>query len=137
MTEIYKLVEYGVRSKLIDEEDRVYIINRYLELYGVDEFMMNGDEIIAIRNSEIKLTDVLENLTDIAYEKGMIKSDGITHRDLFDTKLMGVLTARPKEIIHTFQNFYQDSPEAATNWFYEFSQNTNYIRRDRIKKDRK
>ena len=137
MKEIYKLTEYGIRCNLIDEEDKVYIINRYLELYGVDEFVLSKVEKEEIENSEIELTKVLENLTDIAFERGILESDRITQRDLFDTKLMGVLTARPKEIIRTFQNIYQDSPEAATEWFYKFSQDTNYIRRDRIKKDRK
>ena len=133
--EIYKLAEYGVRTKLIDQSDRVYAINRMLEIYGEDTFEINPLLCKSIQNSEINLTDILEQLTQIAYERGLIPNDGITQKDLFDTKLMGVLVARPSQIIAEFEELYKVSPEQATEYFYEFSQNTNYIRRDRIKKD--
>ena len=133
--EIYKLAEYGVRTKLIDQADRVYAINRMLEIYGEDTFELNPLLCEFIQNCELKLTDILEQLTQIAYERGLIPNDGITQKDLFDTKLMGVLVARPSQIIAEFEELYKVSPEQATEYFYEFSQNTNYIRRDRIKKD--
>ena len=133
--EIYKLAEYGVRTKLIDQSDRVYAINRMLEIYGEDTFELNPLLCEFIQNCELKLTDILEQLTQIAYERGLIPDDGITQKDLFDTKLMGVLVARPSQIIAEFEELYKVSPEQATEYFYEFSQNTNYIRRDRIKKD--
>ena len=133
--EIYKLAEYGVRTKLIDQSDRVYAINRMLEIYGEDTFELNPLLCEFIQNCELKLTDILEQLTQIAYERGLIPDDGITQKDLFDTKLMGVLVARPSQIIAEFEELYKVSPEQATEYFYELSQNTNYIRRDRIKKD--
>ena len=131
-TEIEKLVGYGVKKGLIENEDRIYMINRYLELFNVPEYIpQNMDD------EPIRLTDVLENLTAIALQKGMLKNDGIVERDLFDTKLMGILTKRPSEIQRMFSNLYEDAPEKATDWFYTFSQDTNYIRRDRIQKDRR
>lgn len=134
---IYKLTEYGIRCKLITEEDRIYIINRYLEIFEMDEFVLNEDDKQEIQQSEIVLPLILAQLTDLAYDRGILKVDGITQRDLFDTKLMGVMTARPTEIIRQFRACYNESPEIATEWFYQFSQDTNYIRTDRIKKDRK
>ena len=122
--EIYKLVEYGVRTELIDEPDRIYTINRIMEIYGEENFGMDPLMGEIIKKCELNLVDILERLTQIAYERGMIPNDGITQKDLFDTKLMGVLV-----------ELYKVSPEQATEYFYEFSQNTNYIRRDRIKKD--
>ena len=135
--EIYKLTEYGVRSNLIEEEDRNYIINRYLEVFGTDEFVLSKDDKKRALEEGIDLQTVLDNLIDIAYESGLIEDDGITQRDLFDTKLMGIMTARTAEVIRVFKEHYKDDPERATDWFYKFSQDTNYIRRDRIKKDRK
>lgn len=136
-SEIYKLTEYGIRTNLIEKEDQNYIINKYLEVFMVDEFILSEEEKREIRNSEIVLTVVLDNLTNIAYERGVLEIEGITQRDLFDTKLMGVMVARPTEVIRKFRECYNDKPETATDWFYKFSQDTNYIRRDRIKKDRK
>ena len=113
------------------------MINRYLEVFGVDEFALSEADKKSILEEKISLQTVLDNLIDIAYESGLIEDDGITQRDLFDTKLMGIMTARPAEVIRVFKEHYKDDPERATDWFYKFSQDTNYIRRDRIKKDRK
>ena len=135
--EIYKLTEYGIKSGLIEENDRNYVINQYLEIFLEDEFLLSEKEKEEIHNTEIVLSVVLENLTNIAYERRILEIDGITQSDLFDTKLMGVMVARPTEIIRKFRECYSDKPKAATDWFYKFSQDTNYIRRDRIKKDRK
>ena len=135
--EIYKLTEYGVRSNLIEEEDRNYIINRYLEVFGAEEFVLSEDDRKRVLEEEIDLQTVLDKLIDIAYERGILEVDGITQRDLYDTKLMGIMTARPSEVIKVFREHYKDDQEKATDWFYKFSQDTNYIRRERIKKDRK
>ncbi|MCI5951741.1 MAG: UDP-glucose--hexose-1-phosphate uridylyltransferase [Anaerostipes sp.] len=130
--EIEKLVQYGLDKKLIQPEDKIYMINQYLDLFGLDEY-----EPQDITGEEICLSDILEHLTDFAYERQLIESNDIVSRDLFDTKLMGVMVERPSRVIDTFQKLYSINPEAATDYFYRFSQDTNYIRRDRIKKDMK
>ena len=86
---------------------------------------------------EIVLPEILDRLTDAAYDRYIIKSDDIVTRDLFDTKLMGILTPKPSQVIKEFRTYYEESPKKATEFFYEFSQDTNYIRRDRVKKDMK
>lgn len=135
--EIYKLTEYGVRTNLIEESDRIYTINRLIDIFGETSFELNPLLRELIQNCELNLPEILENLNQIAYERGLLKNDGITQKDLFDTKLMGVLVARPSQIAAEFEELYKVSPKQATEYFYEFSQNTNYIRRDRIKKDMK
>ncbi len=135
--EIVKLTEYGVRKRLIEESDRIYTINRYLELFGLDSVEVSAQRVKQLCQGEIDLHEVLENLVDKAFELGLMENDGITQRDLFDTKLMGILTPRPSAVISDFQSWYAKSPEAATEYFYTFSRNTNYIRTDRIKKDRR
>ena len=76
----------------------------------------------------------MKDLLDWAVENGRIE-DGTTSRDLFDTELMGRLTPRPSQVIRAFRTRYEESPEAATDWYYQFSQDTDYILRYRIAKD--
>ena len=128
--EITKLVQYGLDHELIQPEDKIYTINQYLEIFHLDEY-----EEPDISGVEIVLEDILKNLLDAAYDRYIIKSNDVVTRDLFDTRLMGVLVAKPSQIIKEFWEHYEESPEAATNFFYKFSQDTDYIRRYRIKKD--
>ena len=86
---------------------------------------------------EEELEEVLGRLMDYAVEKGIMKEDGIVYRDLFDTKIMSVLMPRPSEVIREFWKLYKESAEKATEWYYKFSQDTDYIRRYRIKKDQR
>ena len=127
---IYKLTEYGIRKKLIEEEDRIYTINTLLQIFKIDDFNYEIKENL----DDIDLDEVLNTLTDIAFHMGLIKNDGITQRDLFDTKLMGVLTKRPSEVIKEFWTLYKESPRKATDYFYEFCKNVNYIRTSRVEK---
>lgn len=130
--DIKKLVTYGLDKKLIMSEDEIYTINQYLEVFRLDEY-----EDPDIEGEEIILPEILDRLTDTAYDRYIIKSDDIVTRDLFDTKLMGILTPKPSQVIKEFRTYYEESPKKATEFFYEFSQDTNYIRRDRVKKDMK
>ena len=113
-------------------EDEIYTINQYLEVFRLDEY-----EDPDIEGEEIILPEILDRLTDVAYDRYIIKSDDIVTRDLFDTKLMGILTPKPSQVIKEFRTYYEESPKKATEFFYGFSQDTNYIRRDRVKKDMK
>lgn len=133
---IFQLTEYGIQKKLIKKLDQTYMINQFLMLYGLNEFTLTESEKKEIRKQTTEISDLLNELTDEAVSIGLIE-DTITERDLFDTKLMGILTDRPSEIISKFRKNYEDSPKDATDYYYAFSQDTNYIRRDRIKKDRK
>ena len=130
--DIKKLVTYGLDKKLIEPEDETYTINQYLEVFRLDEY-----DDPDITGEEIVLPEILDRLTDAAYDRYIIKSDDIVTRDLFDTKLMGILTPKPSQVIKEFRTYYEESPKKATEFFYEFSQDTNYIRRDRVKKDMK
>lgn len=130
--EIKKLVQYGLDHHLIEPEDTIYTINRYLEIFHLDEY-----EDPDISGEEIVLEDVLNNLLNEAYDRYLIKGNDVVTRDLFDTALMGVLTQRPSQVIRNFWKVYREDPKKATDFFYDFSQNTDYIRRYRVKKDMK
>lgn len=129
---IKKLVKYGLLTGLIEKEDEIYTTNRLLELFGLDELEEGGD----VSMSEEELETVLKEMLDYACEKGLIE-DSIVYRDLFDTKIMGLLTPRPSEVIRTFRGKYENDPKEATDYFYKLSRDTDYIRRYRIEKDQK
>ncbi len=129
--EIKKLVTYGVNKSLLEECDVVYTINQIISALGLEGF-----EDSDISDEEIVLENILKNINDYAVEKGIIE-DSITHRDLFDTKIMGLLMPRPSEIIAKFESLYQKSPKEATDYFYKLSKDSDYIRTYRIEKDKK
>ncbi len=131
---INQLVAYGLQTGLIEEEDRIYTTNRLLELFGLDEQEEEGADAAM---SVDELETVLGEMLDYAYEKGLMKENSVVYRDLFDTKIMSMLVPRPSEVIARFEELKKESPKAATDYFYKFSQDTDYIRRYRIKKDRK
>lgn len=125
---IKNLVEYAVTAELITTEDKAYAVNRILETLGLDEYC----EPEAV--TEAELEKILKDILDYACQEGIIE-DSITHRDLFDTKIMGLLLPRPSEVIKKFWNDYEISPETATDNYYKMSCDSDYIRRYRIERD--
>ncbi len=131
---IRKLVQYGLNTGLIQPEDKIYMTNRLLELFRLDE---PEEEKETVTMGEDELETVLSEMMDYAYEQGIMTQNSIVYRDLFDTKIMSQLVPRPSEVISVFWDKYEKSPREATDYFYKLSQDTDYIRRYRIKKDQK
>ena len=127
---ISKLAEYALRTGLIQPCERTWAINTILDVLKRDSWTDPGREV-----GDIDLAAVLGEPTDDAYGRGVLTENSVVYRDLFDSELMGRLTPRPAQVIEKFQALYRESPRAATDWYYAFSQDTNYIRRDRIAKD--
>ncbi len=124
---ISALIKHGTDTGLVQPGDEVYVTNRLLETLGLDSYE-------AAEPIDADLEAVLTALTDHAVSRGLC-GDDITSRDLFDTRLMGCLTPPPSWVRAKFKELYAQSPAAATDWYYAFSQDTDYIRRYRIKKD--
>jgi UDPglucose--hexose-1-phosphate uridylyltransferase len=145
--EVEKLIYYGVQKQLIVSEDIVFTKNRLLEALGLDEIEDTSIDNAVVGNAVIEnapiegkqsgLQEVLDNITDWAYETERIENNGITTRYLFDTKIMACLIGRPSEIIREFKKLYNESPSIATDYFYELSINSNYIRWEMVQKDLK
>ena len=131
---IKKLVQYGLRTGLIEKEDVIYTTNRLLELFELDE-LEESDTDVTMKEEELE--QILSEMMDYAYENGIMTENSIVYRDLFDTKIMSMLVPRPSEVIAGFEAEYEKSPRQATDYFYKLSQDTDYIRRYRIKKDQK
>ncbi len=128
---IYALADYGIRKRLITPEDRVWAVNHLLMQVELDSIDPAEDT-----PTDESLEDILRHILDDAVSRGVI-GDSVTERDLLDTRLMGVLTPRPGAIIPAFWEKYRRSPREATDWFYRFSQDTDYIRSYRVAKDLK
>ena len=130
--QIRDLVNYGIRTGLTPECERIYTTNLLLDLMKEDSY----EEISEEKGKDPELEEILSGLLNEAVKRGIIE-DSITERDLFDTKLMNCLVPRPSQVQKKFWELYEESPEAATSYYYELSQNTDYIRRYRVKKDMK
>lgn len=128
---IKKLVEYGIQTGLTPECERIYTTNLLLDLFGEDNY-----EDIEVDMENLDLEEILGALLAEAKERGLVK-DSVVFCDLFDTKLMNCLLPRPAQVQQEFWKEYEKSPEAATEFFYKFSQDSDYIRRYRVKKDMK
>ena len=124
---ISSLVQYALDKGLIENCDRIYATNQLLQVMQLDSFE-------PAEGLELPLEEILKGLLEDAVARGVC-ADDITSRDLFDTRLMGVLTPLPREVRARFAQLYAESPEAATDWYYRLSQDTDYIRRYRIARD--
>ena len=127
-TYIDSLVSYAMNCGLAEPVDHLVLTNCLLDLLRLDDYTPS-DEL-----QTEDLEEILAGILDYAVEKGLC-DDGITARDIFDTRIMGAITPMPREVIGIFRYLYLESPEAATDWYYKFSCDTDYIRRYRIAKD--
>lgn len=128
-----QFVEYSINKGLINPFDKIYVKNRLLDLLGID-----GDpDTLPMADDCDNIQEILDGLLDIAIKSEALSSDTITSKDLFDTKIMGLVTDRPGIINDRFFEHYNNSSKSATDWFYKFCQDINYIRKERIIKDRK
>lgn len=128
---IKQLTEYGIQKGLMEETDRIYATNLLLDALGLDGYE-EPDSI----DEHAALEETLKGLLDYACEHKLI-GDSVVERDLLDARLMNCLLPRPSQVIARFQELYQESPKKASDYFYQFSQDTDYIRRYRICKDMK
>jgi UDPglucose--hexose-1-phosphate uridylyltransferase len=126
------LVQYGLDKGLISEVDAVYARNQILDVMGMDEYEEPRGTV-----ESGNLEAILKELLDCAAVTGVLKEDSVVYRDLLDTKLMNCLMPRPNEVVKEFWKRYEESPEKATDWYYGFSQDSDYIRRYRIARDMK
>ena len=128
---IKALVAYALQTGLIEKEDEIYTTNQLLLLFGLDE--ISEDPAPEVKTEDLER--ILAEMLDYAAEKGLMPENDITHRDLFDTRIMGLVTPRPSEVIRIFREKYAKSPVEATEYFYDLCRNCDYIRRYRIARD--
>lgn len=133
---INSLTGYALDAGLITDDDIIYTKNRLLELFGLDGFESEEQAAFTPKVETAALEGILADLLDWAVEHKLVE-DSIVYRDLFDTKIMGCLVPPPSVVRQTFRELYKASAVRATDWYYKFSQDTDYIRRYRVVKDLK
>ena len=128
---IKKLITYGLEKELFKEQDKIYVTNQVIDALQLDEYVEPAETY-----TDVDIESTLKEILDYAVEKGIIE-DSIVYRDLFDTRIMGLMMPRPSEVTEKFYNLYQQDALKATDYFYQISCDSDYIRRYRIKKDLK
>ncbi len=128
---IGELIRYSLEKNIIEKEDEAWAVGSLMQVFSVDSY--EAGELFESR----ALSEILSDALDYAFEKGIINSNGVVTRDLFDTKIMGAITPRPSEVIGKFYSLYEKDPSLATDYFYALAINTNYIRADRVSRDLK
>lgn len=123
------LINYGIEKHLITSVDELVVRNKIMDILRLTDW-----KDVKLETCEQTIDEILETLVNYACKQGII-ADTSNSRDLLDTKLMGCLTPMPREVVAEFEKHYHMSPEEATNWYYEYSQNLNYVRTGRIAKD--
>lgn len=131
--EINRLLQYGIRENLIEEEDIIYIANKIISILNLKEFVMLED----LNIGDTRLCEILDNILDFAYECGVLKNNDVTYRDLLDTEIMDCFISHPSVINKRFKELYNENKRKATDYYYGLSIASNYIREDRIKKNLK
>lgn len=134
-TYIKQLVEYGVAHHLIEAEDVIYTTNTILDLLQLDTYEDPG--AVAPIETKDDLEAVLKAILDDAVARGLIAEDSVVLRDLFDTRIMNALMPKPSQVIRTFREKYAVSPKEATDWYYDLSRASDYIRTYRVARDQK
>jgi UDPglucose--hexose-1-phosphate uridylyltransferase len=129
--EISRLLQYGLQRGLLEQEDVAYAANRILALLHCREFVWDPTQ-----EAPAYAAEPLKELCDYAAEQGLIDPDTGDARDQFDTELMNCMMPRPSEVVRHFRELYEKDPKAATDYYYDLSRNSNYIRVDRVEKDR-
>ena len=129
--QIEGLIDYAIKKNIITVEDRIFVRNRLMNALGVSEWTE-----CSVDCGDMTVDELLLPLIDYAVKQGIIQ-DTQNNRDLFDTRLMGLIMPMPREVIRNFDERYAISPDFATEWYYRFSRDVNYVRAERIKKDLK
>ncbi len=129
-TEIKKLIEYGKLKKFITDEDEIYMINELLDILGLVAY----EEVNELIEQE-PVEDILKRIRSWAVENNRVENDSNEVLDLLDTKIMGIFVSKPSEFRKQFFNYYEESPKIATDFYYNFAKDINYIREQRVAKD--
>ena len=129
--EINRLISFGLQHHLIEEADVLYAANKMIDILNIPSFEYEAIELPPMENPN----EILEVILDFASETGVLECDSVDHRDLLDTKIMDCLMPRPSEVIKTFKKLYAQNPKEATDYYYDLSKASNYIRVSRVEKN--
>jgi UDPglucose--hexose-1-phosphate uridylyltransferase len=125
---IQQLIDQALTVQLIEREDEIYARNQILSLFGLTEWK----EVERVEGSQQDTPDLLERMVGYACEHGIIENV-FDEKEIFSSKIMNCFMARPSTVNQTFFEKYKQDPQAATDYFYQLSKNSNYIQMKRIR----
>lgn len=129
--DIQKFINYCIECGFIEKEDEIVLRNYILDILHISDW-----QDVSINEHDYNVDEILGNLVDYACKNGVIEDTQVS-RDLFDTKLMGLVTPLPSKMAKDFFEMYSKSPKDATDWYYDVCKKLNYVRAGRIANDLK
>ncbi|WP_053985963.1 UDP-glucose--hexose-1-phosphate uridylyltransferase [Niameybacter massiliensis] len=125
---IDRLIELNIENHLIEEMDAIYIRNRVLALFKEDYYEVS-------EKVETNQYETLDALLEIALEKELIE-EHMAAKDQFVSHLMDLFLDKPSGVNRKFFELYKNDVKAATDYFYELSQLSTYIKVRQLAKNK-
>ncbi|MFB6465537.1 UDP-glucose--hexose-1-phosphate uridylyltransferase [Cytobacillus sp. Hz8] len=126
---IQMLLTRATTLEMIQKEDEIYARNQILSLLSLHGFPKQ----ITIE-TELEIPELLALLEQYAINNGLIH-DVLAEKEIFLSKIMNVLVLKPSEVNRLFYDKYDRDKTEATQFFYQLSQNSNYIQTKSIAKN--
>lgn len=123
------LIQKATEAELIEKIDQIYVRNQIMNLLHLESFPSNVADL-----TSHSIPDLLEKIVDYAVDNSVIE-DVFDDKEILTANIMNCFVARPSVVNETFNCRYEQSPEAATNYFYHLSKNSNYVQMNRIQKN--
>jgi len=128
-TLLNQLVAYAVQQKLVPLDDVDYAINQLLYLFRIDVFTKEDTE------NNLNFFPLMAELMNYAVNSHLLENDFDSTKDNFEAKVMDCFLPRPSDLNRQFNLLYKQGPKVATDYFYQLSKATNYIKTNRISKN--
>ncbi|MBY7142879.1 UDP-glucose--hexose-1-phosphate uridylyltransferase [Virgibacillus sp. NKC19-3] len=123
------LIQKAIEAALIEQADQIYVRNQVMRLLHLESFPENVTNI-----TKDSIPNILERIIAYAVENDVIENV-FDDKEILAATIMNCFIARPSVINKTFYKKYEQSPQAATDYFYTLSKNSNYIQMNRIAKN--
>lgn len=124
---VAELVLYAEKNLYLDSEDSIYLTNILLHRLAIPS--PATVEVTDCRN----INDIMADLLDYAVTKGLTTEK---EKTLLETELIGLVSPLPSKVREMFDNDASNfGTKVATNKFFEFCKDSNYIRTRDIAKN--
>ena len=124
---VSELVAYARDHISMNAENRIYVTNILL-----DFFNLTYPAPVPEKYGDFQ-TEIIDPIVQHAVDTGRIKPEEAL---LFETKVLGIVTPTPAEIISEFDSIAGNKGvQDATTWLFELSKANNYIRMPDIRKN--
>ena len=124
---IASFVNQAIQLGFAQELDRVYLQNRLIAMLDLKGFQDLGQ-------NDLSLLENMDQMVNYAKQRGIIQTS-TSAREIFEAQIMDLITPLPSQLNQTFWEKYQESAQAATEYFYQLSRTNDYIKTRQIAKN--